>query len=135
MNRPNRFTYKINARIDDLLDIDTGEMPGLSKGQLKQLYCQLYILNELRYESRCTFTGEECFLYYVGFHRVGETHLRMNRNYFGGVPRRLYFTRIMTRYIYQNICHKISGTNKNIQISHLAQAERRIQCGRKVKYN
>ena len=57
------------------------------------------------------------FLHYLVFNRIGETKLRMSRNYFGGNPRRFtYSIRLMTRHIYQNVYHKISGDSMRMWI-------------------
>ena len=114
-NRPNNFPDKFNQCINDLTEIDARDMTGLSKQQLHRLHRQLRIPEDLRYERRYVFKGEECFLHYMVFNRVGETKLRMSRNYFGGDPRRFtYSIRIMTRHIYNNFYHKISGDSMRI---------------------
>ena len=54
------------------------------------------------------------------FNRIGETKLRMSRNYFGGDPRRFtYSIRLMTRHIYNNFYHKISGDSMRMWMSQI----------------
>ena len=100
-NRPNRFTEHFNTNINDLTDVIAREMTGLSLEQLRRLYVQLRIPDILHYQRRYTFGGEECFLHYLVFNRIGETKLRMSTNYFGGDPRRFtYSIRIMNQHLY-----------------------------------
>ena len=109
-NCPNEFPEHFKSSIEDLSDVDARGMTGLSKEQLRRLYRQLRIPEQIRYERRDIFGGEECFLHYLVFNRIGETKSRMSRNYFGSDPRRFtYSIRIMTRHIYQSFYHKISG--------------------------
>jgi len=119
-NRPNEFPPHFNSKIEELLDVDAREMTGLSKDQLRRLYRQLRIPDQIRYERRYTFSGEECFLHYMVFNRIGETKLRMSRNYFGGDPRRFtYSIRLITRHIYNNFYHKISGDSMRMWMSQI----------------
>ena len=102
---PIRYTL-----IDVLTDHNARELTGLSSNQLKRLSRQLCLPRHFRWRVRYRFTGEECLLHYLVFNRVGETKLRLSRNYFGGDPRRFtYSIRIMTNHIYDNFYHKISG--------------------------
>lgn len=76
----------------------------------EQIYCHLRIPHELHYHRRYTFTWEECFPQYLVFNRIGETKLRMSRNYFGGDSRRfIYSIRIMNQNLYEMFYNKISG--------------------------
>ena len=117
-NCPNHFPEHFNSSIEDLSDVDARDMTGLSKTQLRRLYRQLRITEEIRYERRYIFGGDECFLHYLVFNRIGETKLRMSRNYFGGDPRRFtYSIRLVTRHIYQHFYHKISGDSMRMWMS------------------
>ena len=85
-------------------------MTGLSVAQLQKLHLHLRIPDVLRYPGRHRFTGEECFLHYLLFNRIGETRLRMSNNYFGGDPRRFtYSIRLMNEHLYKTFYHKITG--------------------------
>ena len=93
-NCPNQFSPHINSKISDLSDIGTNtirDMTGLSVAQLQKLYLHLRIPDVMHFPYRHTFTGEECFLHYMLFNRIGETRLRMSSNYFGGDLRRFTY--------------------------------------------
>ena len=119
-NRPNRFTEHFNTNINDLTDVIAREMTGLSLEQLRRLYVQLRIPDILHYQRRYTFGGEECFLHYLVFNRIGETKLRMSSNYFGGDPRRFtYSIRIMNQHLYYTFYNKISGDSMRMWVPHI----------------
>ena len=95
-------------------------MTGLSTGQLTRLSVQLRIPAYFLYEGRRRFTGEECLLHYLVFNRIGETKLRMSRNYFGGDPRRFtYSIRIMTNHLYDTFYHKITGDSMRMWLPQI----------------
>ena len=122
-NRPTQFPAHFNSNIDDLSDIGdvtARDMTGLSLGQLRRLYIHLRIPDVMRYQRRHTFTGEECFLHYLVFNRIGETKLRMSSNYFGGDPRRFtYSIRIMNEYLYTTFYHKITGDSMRMWLPQI----------------
>ena len=95
-------------------------MTGLSLEQLRRLYVQLRIPDVLHYQRRYTFGGEECFLHYLVFNRIGETKLRMSSNYYGGDPRRFtYSIRIMNQHLYYTFYNKISGDSMRMWVPHI----------------
>ena len=74
------------------------------------LFIHLRILDTWCYLDRHRFTGEESFLHFMVYLRIGETKLRMSTNYFGGDLRRFtYSIRLMTDHLYKTLYHKISG--------------------------
>ena len=65
------------------------------------------------------FTGEESFLHFMVYLRIGETKLRLSTNYFGGDPRRFtYSIRLMTEHLYKTFYHKISGDSMRQWVAH-----------------
>ena len=126
-NRVVRFPPIVKTKISDLSEEESYVMTGLSTGQLTRLSLQLRIPGYFLYEGRRRFKGEECLLHYLVFNRIGETKLRMSRNYFGGDPRRFtYSIRIMTNHLYGTFYHKISGDSMRIWMPHINSFRRAI---------
>ena len=76
--------------------------------ELHLLLSHLRIPHEMR-EDRHGFTGEEAMLVYFHYIRTGTPFTRM-ASIFGGDPRRYtYYTRAITKHIYNHFYHKISG--------------------------
>jgi hypothetical protein len=105
-----RFPDLSHNTIESFGNNEARDMTGLSSAQLHRLYIHLRVPDHLSYVHRYSFIGEEAFLHYMVFNRMGETKLKMSRNYFGGDPRRFtYSIRLMTDHIYDTFYHKISG--------------------------
>ena len=95
-------------------------MTGLYVAQLRKTYDHLRIPDVMSYQQRHRFTGEDFFLHYLEFNRIGETKLRMSNNYFGGDPRRFtYSIRIMTNHIYNTFYHKITGGSMRLWLPQI----------------
>ena len=108
-----RFPDVQRRRLDEIGNNEAREMTGFSLNQLSCLSLHLRIPTVIRdLGSRRTFDGEEAFLHYMVYNRLGVTKLQMSLYYFGGDPRRFsYSIRAMGRYLYETFYHKISGTS------------------------
>ena len=106
-----RFPAIQRRSIDQLSNVECREITGFSHEQLKLLLRHLRVPHQLRDErSRRVFTGEEAFLHYFAYNRLGITKLQLSTFYFGGDPRRLTFSiRVFGRYLYTTFYHKIAG--------------------------
>ena len=108
-----RFPDVQRRSIDEIGQSEAREMTGFSLNQLSCLILHLRIPTVIRdLESRRAFDGEEAFLHYLVYNRLGVTKLQMSLFYFGGDPRRFsYSVRAMGKFLYETFYHKISGTS------------------------
>ena len=120
-NRYYSFTPQRNRKINDLSDREARDMTGLSLAQLRKMFLHFRIPEHFIYEPRrLRFTGEESFLHYLVFNRIGETKLRMSKNYFGGDPRRFtYSIRLMNNHLYDKFYHKVSGDSMRLWVPYI----------------
>ena len=116
-----RFPRLQRRCIDDLTIVECRDITGPSHEQLKLLLRHLrvpYRLCDKR--SRRVFTGEEAFLHYIAYDRLGITKLQLSTFYFGGDPRRLtYSIRVFGRYLYTTFYHKIAGDSMRMWIRRI----------------
>ena len=117
MNSGNRYPPIKFTTINEMSMHECREMTGFSKPQLRKLLIHLRIPQVLSYPNYYTFSGEEAFIYYMYWNRVGGTKLQMSTNKFGGDPRRFtYAIRLVTNHIYKTFYHKISGDSMRMWI-------------------
>ena len=115
-----RFPVVKRTKIDDMTSSECRELTGLSSNQLKKLFLHLRFPNRMVYPRRYSCSGEESFLHFMVYLRLGETKLRMSTNYFGGDPRRFTYTiRMVTNHIYSKFYHKISGDSMRMWIEQI----------------
>ena len=90
-------------QIDLLGSNESRNLTGLSVNQLVLLFRHLRIPFNLRDErSRRVFDGEEAFLHYMAYNRLGLTKLQLSLYHFGEDPRRFtYSIRSISEYITQ----------------------------------
>ena len=90
---------------------ESRHMTGLSVSQLVFLQKHLRIPQSIRDDkSRRVFGGEESFLHYATYNRLGLTILELSLYHFGGESRRFTYTiRAITKYLYVTFYHKVSG--------------------------
>ena len=119
--RGHRFPEITRNTIVLLGNSEAKELTGLSTSQLQRLFNHLRIPDHLTSEGRYSFTGEESFLHYIVYNRLGESKLKMSQNYFGGDSRRFtYSIRLITNHIYNTFYHKISGDSMAIWIPRIS---------------
>ena len=105
-----RFATVSRVRISMLGHNEALELTGFSMNQLELLFKHLRIPDKVSEPNRHQFGGEEAFLHYMVYNRLGPTKLQLSQNYFGGDPRRFtYSIRLIAKHIYTNFYHKISG--------------------------
>ena len=85
-------------------------MTGLSVSRLVLLHKHFRVPEFIRDEkSRRRYPGEESFLHYVTYNRLGLTKLQLSLYHFGDDPRRFTYTiRAVTNYLYHTFYHKVS---------------------------
>ena len=120
-NEGDRFPPFQNTSIDSLGENQCRQMTGLSVAQLLLLHKHLRIPLQIRDDvSRRSYSGEEAFLHYVTYNRLGITKLQLSLYHFGGDPRRFTNTiRAITNYIYVTFYHKISGDSMTQWLSSI----------------
>ena len=80
---------------------ESKELTGISMHQLELLYKHLSFPDKISEPNHYQFCGEEAFLHYMVYNRLGESKLKMSQNYFGGDPRRFtYSIFLITNHIY-----------------------------------
>ena len=96
-------------------------LTGLSTAQLHLMLIHLRIPKEIRDRRvRRVFDGEEAFLHYMAYNRLGLTKLQLSLYHFGGDPRRFtYSIRLICDFIYKNFYHKISGNSMQQWLPYL----------------
>lgn len=115
-----RFPEESRQTIDTLGNSEAKSLTGLSVNQLKRMFRQFRIPQYVRYRERYRFLGEEAFLHYMVFNRLGDNKLNMSLNYFGGDPRRFtYSIRIIADHLYNTFYHKISGDSMRMWLDSI----------------
>ena len=116
-----RFPPSQRTVIDELGENDCRHMTGLSVNQLMLLHKHLRIPDIIRDErSRRRFKGEEAFLHYITYNRLGLTKLQLSLYHFGGDPRRFTYTiRAVAKFLYHTFYHKVSGDSMRQWIPHI----------------
>ena len=106
-----RFPELQRSRVNRLSQNEARTMTGFSLDQLQELLIHLRIPGQVRDEvSERWYVGEEAFLHYLVYNRLGLTKLQLSLHYFGGDPRRFsYSIRAIGSYLYNTFYHKISG--------------------------
>ena len=121
-NNGPRFPIISRTRISMLGHSEAMQLTGFSFHQLQLLFKHLRIPEILRERDRYKFRGEEAFMHYMVYNRLGETKLRMSQNYFGGDPRRFtYSIRLISKHIYTTFYHKISGDSMRMWANKIPQ--------------
>mgnify|MGYP001287555272 CR=1 FL=1 len=96
-------------------------MTGLSVTQLQLLHRHLRIPQLVRdSKSRRSYSGEQAFLHYMTYNRLGITKLELSLYHFGGDPRRFTYTvRAVSDFLYKTFYHKISGDSMSQWLPHI----------------
>ena len=106
-NNGPRFPSILRTRISMLGHNEAIQLTGFSFYRLEHLFKHLRIPETLCEPLGCNFGGEEAFIHYMVYNRLGETNLRMSQNYFGGDPRRFtYSIRLICKHIYKTFIIK-----------------------------
>ena len=123
-----RFPALQRMSIDELGINECREMTGFSKSQLEILFRHLRIPERLRdVTSRRVFSGEEAFLHYMVYNRLGITKLQLSLYYFGGDPRRFsYSIRVFGKFLFHTFYHKISGDSMRMWVNRITDFRRAI---------
>ena len=117
-----RFATVTRLKISMLGHNEAKELTGFSMNQLELLYKHLRFPDKMSEPNRYQFGGEEAFLHYMVYNRSGPTKLQLSQNYFGGDPRRFtYSIRLVTKHIYTNFYHKISGDSMRMWIHQIPE--------------
>ena len=123
-----RFPLLRRTVIRGLGENESRDMTGLSVSQLILLHQHLRVPAFIRDEqSRRVFNGEESFLHYLTYNRLGLTKLQLSLYHFGGDPRRFtYSIRAMTNHLYHTFYHKVSGDSMRQWLPHIDSFRRAI---------
>ena len=117
-----RFATVSRVRISMLGHNEALELTGFSMNQLELLFKHLRIPDKVSEPNRHQFGGEEAFIHYMVYNRLGPTKLQLSQNYFGGDPRRFtYSIRLIAKHIYTNFYHKISGDSMRMWVQSIPE--------------
>ena len=76
----NRYPDPNRQTIQSLGNNEARDITGLSTAQLERLFKHLRIPDFVSYQGRCRFSGEEAFLHYIVYNRLGDSKIKMSQN-------------------------------------------------------